>query len=212
MSLMAQLKQDTAEIHQRVESQLRFLRPDFTLSQYREVLLQFLGFYRSCEDRLQAATVGTELESFVCERLKSPSLEQDLALLGCGAEAIDRAPRPLDLPNLPTSVASLGMMYVLEGATLGGAIIERHLRQHFGWGGHVDAHPPTTETDKQPLHFFGLYGAQVGQRWRAFVALTESQASERNSPLILESACHTFTSFERWLHGNSQHAEVRPPG
>jgi heme oxygenase len=200
MSLMAQLKSETAEVHARTESHLRFLAADFTLAEYRETLLRFLGFYRPCEAALTHATAGSSLEHFVRERLKTPAISHDLALLGCTDAEVAATPDTGNLPRLDTPASALGMMYVLEGATLGGAIVARHLRQHFGWSVVEGTNQAGAQVEQtRPLQFFTVYGDQLRDRWRAFAELTEQHASPENSPRICAVACQTFSRFEGWL-------------
>lgn len=199
MSLMAQLKRETAEVHARTESHLRFLAADFTLAEYRETLLRFLGFYRPCEAALTNATSGSTFEHFVRERLKTPAISQDLALLGFTEAEVAATPDSGNLPRLDTPASALGMMYVLEGATLGGAIVARHLRQHFGWSDAEGSNEADSRAERRPLQFFTLYGDQLRDRWRAFAELTEQHASPENSPRICAVAYQTFSRFEGWL-------------
>lgn len=200
MSLMAQLKRETSEVHARTESHLRFLAADFTLAEYRETLLRFLGFYRPCEAALTHATAGSTFEHIVRERLKTPAISQDLALLGCSAAEVAATPDSANLPRLDTPASALGMMYVLEGATLGGAIVARHLRQRFGWSGVEGSDHAGAQVDRaRPIHFFTIYGDELRDRWRAFAELTEQHASTENSPRICAVACQTFSRFEGWL-------------
>ncbi|WP_425618002.1 biliverdin-producing heme oxygenase [Anatilimnocola sp. NA78] len=195
MSLRDQLKRETATVHERVEAELNVLRRDFSEADYRSLLATFLGFYRPCEDRLKAATAGTRYETLIAERLKSPALVADLQAAGYTSGEIRDLPEADELPRIATIADVLGVMYVLEGSTLGGVVIARHLRQHFSW--------PASDS----FRFFNVYGDQVSQRWTAFVQLLAEQASEDVAPRVCQAARYTFECLEGWLqHSNTPKA------
>jgi heme oxygenase len=82
----------------------------------------------------------------------------------------------------------LGTAYVLEGATLGGQIITRHLQQELG------IQPECGGA------FFHSYGASVAPMWREFVeVLNTYPATEDEQVALVASACETFSSLEAWL-------------
>ena len=87
---------------------------------------------------------------------------------------------------------ALGCAYVLEGSTLGGQLILRHLTRHFGPDARVGN-----------FTFFRAYGDQVGPMWRAFgEALTrasERAASGTFDAAVVQGARDTFDSFAAWL-------------
>jgi heme oxygenase (biliverdin-IX-beta and delta-forming) len=97
-----------------------------------------------------------------------------------------------DLPKVETFAQTLGAKYVFEGATLGGRIISRHLRQNL----HI--------MPEKDAAFFNSYGENVGQMWKAFGALTAAHAGLLNSDEeIIASAQETFTKFEKWFSGHN---------
>jgi heme oxygenase len=82
----------------------------------------------------------------------------------------------------------LGVLYVVEGATLDGQVILTSLRRSLG------------ATADQHVRFFTSYGPHVSQMWTAFLRILEAAAyNPLQEQLIMESACRTFTSFEQWL-------------
>jgi heme oxygenase len=92
------------------------------------------------------------------------------------------------IPKLETVSQGIGCMYVLEGSTLGGQIISRHLKQS------LDITPENGGA------FFISYGAELGKRWKEFresVLADERSLSETDE--IIAAARDTFQSFHNWL-------------
>ena len=178
------LKQSTRALHDRVESRIRVLEADFAPRDYGELLARMWGFYRPVEVRLGAVDVWQELDLDPAERWKTRLLEQDLARLGVGRDALAHLPICTDLPALDSVPRALGCGYVLEGATLGGAIIARHLARTWGIRS----------------AFFGSYGSNSGSMWRAFgCALAAYEAKTGSADRIISGAGDTFDKLDAWL-------------
>jgi heme oxygenase len=92
------------------------------------------------------------------------------------------------LPDVPEA---LGAFYVLEGATLGGQILLRHLTRHFE-GAAVGG-----------FAFFRAYGEQVGPMWKAFgevlTGASVRAASGDFDSRAVRGAMDTFDAFQAWL-------------
>jgi heme oxygenase len=123
------------------------------------------------------------------ERRKLAALRADLMALGLTPAAIDALP-VRGFAGPPSTGAGLGWLYVLEGATLGGAVIARHLSRE-------QAVPPAA------LSFHTLYGRQLGVRWRAFhAALARWVGDDRErGDVVVAGALSTFAAFEDWCLG-----------
>ncbi len=176
--LLARLRQETTELHQQLERRLDLLRNDFTLDDYRRVLSRFHGYYEPWETRVRA-TAPEMIEG----RAKAALIERDLAWLGrvCAGESCR------DMPMLDTGARVAGSMYVLEGATLGGRILERRMRARFGFNG-------------QGCEFFTGYGERTAAMWKEFGATLEKRPGEEHAEII-RSAVETFQSIDRWFGG-----------
>ncbi len=183
--ILDRLKQDTRAHHDRVEAQVRVLEPGFTLADYRELLARMWGFYRPVEDQLASFGERWRESDFTPEgRWKASLLERELAEWGIGRDALARLPVCTDLPALDSVAAALGCMYVLEGATLGGAIIARQLQRVWG----------------TRSAFFGSYGSSTGAMWKAFgCALAAYEADTGCGELIIHGACDTFNKLDAWF-------------
>lgn len=182
--ILDKLKRSTRAHHDRVEAHVRVLEPGFTPGDYQKLLARMLGFYRPIEARLRTLATWQELGLTPALRWKVPLLEQDLVQTGIGIDALARLPICTDLPALDTVPSALGCMYVLEGATLGGAVIARYLA---GTMGVCSA-------------FFGSYGSTTGAMWKEFgFALAEYEANTGSADRIVDGVCDTFNKLDEWL-------------
>ena len=91
------------------------------------------------------------------------------------------------LPPAQTRTEILGVAYVLEGATLGGQFISRHLEQTLGFSG------------GQGYRFFRSYGPEVGPRWQAFRAELARASSPETDDIIVAAAQSGFDSLHAWF-------------
>jgi heme oxygenase len=148
----------------------------------------FLGLYEPLERRLlniDWADCGID----VGQRLKSQWLKLDLKRLGRSAEEISCLPNCRSLPPATSIPEGLGILYVLEGATLGGQIIGRRLEKELGIGAENGG------------MFFAAYGDRTGIIWRDFVSVLDRYTDDPAASVIESRAVSTFQSFEFWMSG-----------
>ncbi|CAA9335075.1 MAG: bacteriophytochrome heme oxygenase BphO [uncultured Gemmatimonadetes bacterium] len=158
--------------------------PALGLARYREIVAAFWGFHAALEPRLRAVD-GLDALGLDAGRRKLPLLETDLRALGADPA---RLPVADEVPRVDGLPAALGVMYVLEGATLGGRVISRHLASQ-GIG------PDTGGA------FFAGYGDATGEMWKAFAAAIGgyAEAHPESAGAMVRAADETFTLLERWL-------------
>jgi heme oxygenase len=178
-SLLEQLKSATEQQHREIESLIDPMKNFDSLDAYKVHVLKTWKFYRSLEaalDDLDWSVVGIDFAL----RRKTPLLEQDLRVLSIPYSLAKDGKHSLDRTNLDFA---LGCLYVLEGATLGGQIISRHLAK-LGIG------PATGGL------FFNGYGAKTGEMWKSFqtsataYCVTDDQIDE-----AVNGAQSTFRKF-----------------
>jgi heme oxygenase len=190
ISLSRLLRDGTRAHHERMETLpcvARLSAPDLRLAEYRELLARMYGYYRPLEARLYAAPVPGIARELGLEP-KSTALATDLAALGVAAAALPTA-MPGDLPEAESEAARTGVLYVLEGATLGGTVLARRLRKTLG--------PRVSPA----LRFHGFYGEHTGDHWRRFRAALDraGRFSEAECQAALEAARTTFEGLAGWL-------------
>lgn len=195
-TVMARLKAHTHAAHMQLEQNryaVAIESQTLTRQAYGEFLLKFHRFYTPLEPRLLACGELIPLGLDYAERQKLPALTRDLHALGIDPEAHPVCPATPALPNL---AAVLGVLYVVEGSTLGGQVIHRQLRALFG-----EQAPAVT-------HFFSGYGPLTGPRWKQFGAAVNARVTPALEPITLEAARETFALFADWV--NAPQAELTP--
>ena len=188
--LLERLREGTREEHRAIEHTLNLLDPGLSTSQYRRWLERFRGYYGPIETRLHGVrdlqALGLELEG----RRKLPRLDADLVDLGCRDPAALASCRRL--PALDSPADAFGCLYVLEGASLGGRIISRHLESRLG------------VTPAFGARFFFGYGEHTAAMWRRFGTAAVAYAASRDiEDRMIGSAIETFRTFRRWLEAGS---------
>lgn len=186
--VLQRLKLATQERHKALEKQLPLLHPALSLREYRRFLARFLGYYVPLEARLLPLPWWPHMGFAYSDRRKAPRLEQDLQALGEAEASVQSLPQCHELPVLETLPQLLGCLYVVEGATLGGQIISRHLHATLGLTANTGA------------AFFSGYGTRTGSHWKVFcTALSSLTNQHENDEAVITSANDTFATLDRWL-------------
>lgn len=183
--LHARLREATADAHQTLEQTLGLLDHPPTVTRFVALLMRLHGFHRIWEPAIRRALPADA--GFLAQRRRLPLIEVDLRELD-----ID----DLDIEALPvlhaavglcrTPEAALGSLYVVEGSTLGGRVIERRLRDTAAWypaAGLLSFHP---------------YGDETGLRWQETLDRLE-QVPEAAHAAVVEGALDTFALLMQWL-------------
>lgn len=185
--VMDRLRAHTAEFHARTEAAVDLPSQLISRARYAALLERMLGIYAPAEEIL----LRFEWESFGLDfnrRLKTSLLEQDLAFLQRKRQN-DAAYRYAQF-SLPATIAgAAGCIYVLEGATLGGQIVSRQLKNS------LDISPETGGA------FYASYGEDVGSMWKAFRSWANNFCSdnEERAQQMLCGAVEMFQIFEVWM-------------
>lgn len=186
--VLVRLKAQTRPEHDAIEAALGLMGDGLTTDLYRDTLERFYGFYRPLEDGLwgMGGWLGHGLN--LDERRKTTLLEMDLERLGIDAPR--GLPICVDLPPHKSVAACFGCLYVLEGATLGGQVITRQVRDRLG------------VTPESGGRFFHAYGERVGEMWQTFrTALTAFATTEQRQDEVVAGAVATFRTLHRWCRG-----------
>lgn len=189
-SILAELKEKTAARHQQTEDTVDLMREDFNLDDYKNLLVRFYSFYKPFEEKMRELSAADPIEFDHAERLNTPKLFKDLRELGMSENEIAEIKESDELPRLDSKEKIFGALYVIEGSTLGGQVIARHLKQKFD----IDAATGGA--------FFAGYGKETGTMWRAFgAAITKFAENSANHDEIIAGANETFEFIGKSLRG-----------
>jgi heme oxygenase len=183
--ILARLRAETCTEHEADEQELGLVDETLTLARYRRRLEQFWGFYAPLGARFETGGGSGGGEAMIGRHRKRVWLETDLRALGVPRP--EALPHCRHLPDLPDCAAMLGCSYVLEGATLGGQIISRHLAARLGI------------LAESGGRFFHGYGDRTADMWKTFTAHVRSfDESAGKEDDIVAAAVVTFRSLRSW--------------
>jgi heme oxygenase (biliverdin-IX-beta and delta-forming) len=181
------LREETAESHQKLEENelsKKLLASGVTLADYQAYLIRLYGVNAACEQHI-FPVIG-HLFPDLDKRSKTDLLVNDLRHTGLSDQQIAEIPVP-ELRSDSTGSA-LGTTYVIEGSTLGGRMIFKHIHSKFGFD------------EKAGASYFAGYGQETGPMWKSFMATLSQYAVESGeSADIIQSAKQTFSLIDRWL-------------
>ena len=184
-AILARLRAETRSQHEAIERALMLMADPLPLHTYVHRLEQFYGFYKPVEDRIcdDKGPLGTWLTP--AKRRKAHLLEADLKVLR--PEHATPVALCRHLPRLVSAADYFGCMYVLEGASLGGVLISRHIRTKLG---------VTAATGGR---FFEGYAEHTGTMWQEFrAAITEFSLTTDDHDAVIKTACATFEALQSW--------------
>ena len=161
-----------------------FMRPELDRALYIKLIQAYYGFYEPLE-RLIAAVADVSPTDL--QRQKVPALVRDLTALGLSASDIQALPLCTDLPAINNAHQLLGTRYVIEGATLGGQVLRRVIKDKLA-----------IEADSG-AEFLDVYGRDTGPLWKAFLQQLAEAEDPQYHGQIVDAACATFDCFEGWL-------------
>ena len=161
---------------------------------YRTLLADLWGVYAPLETEL-AAVAWDDVGIAFSRRAKTQWLRADLMTLGLSQSDIAALPRTQKLPAIKSPADGFGVLYVLEGASLGGQLILRQIVPALGL------------TESEGARFFASYGEAVGEYWRDFLAAMAAYGDDEEKVRAMESAAlATFECFLRWMNDRAPHS------
>jgi heme oxygenase (biliverdin-IX-beta and delta-forming) len=189
---LQQLRAKTAGSHQLIEQNIasqQLMNPDVTVLQYGHYLKSLYSFVHGFE-KMVFPLLNHYPALQLDKRKKSHLLQADLVMLN-NREELELLPDELFSTHYRGVPAAFGGMYVLEGSTLGGQIISKHLSSTPG----IAAGGSTA--------YFTAYAGQTGTMWKNFLQLLCEAADTRaNEEEIIESAINTFALMNSCLSAN----------
>lgn len=179
-TLHTRLRVATADAHAALERDLDWQARVATLPGYRALLARLRGFHAAYEP---AIAVGLADAEFLSPRRRLAALDTDLAALGLDEAAREALPVPA-APALDGEGAAFGALYVLEGSTLGGVVIGRHVGGLHG--------------EAAPLAYYAGRGREAGPLWRTFRERLDGLPPAQEAAAFAAGIA-TFEAMRTWL-------------
>jgi heme oxygenase (biliverdin-IX-beta and delta-forming) len=177
-TLRASLKEATASAHSELEAtpiMRAFASGLPSAANYCEYLARQWQLHVPLEDALRA---WLPADWSALRLRKAQWLHDDLRALGTVPED-----RPAKVPHVGSWAQALGVLYVMEGGTLGLQVLGKRLSED---------HPALGAAGR----FMHGYGAETGRHWRAFIGTLDTlPANEWHA--AAQAADATFLSFIR---------------
>lgn len=162
---------------------------DLSLMDYRKLLLAYFHLYSALEGCInQFLKLNPGIFEYA-ERCKLPWLVNDLAFFQEDVPTLGHNMLPAPgFPEIDGVGRLVGVLYVIEGATLGGQKISHSLAEYHGLTGYEGA------------CFFNGYGERTSSMWQDFMRFAENISSDVGEcRAAVESACRTFQFFTQVL-------------
>lgn len=181
------LRTQTAEKHQKLES-LMFVNDSMnntlSIDDYKKLLTINYIIHQKLEHKL-ANMLDNELAEKLGmkSRLKLDSLEKDLTFWEIDSLTLPALNFEFFIPD-NNNAEVLGALYVLEGATLGGNVIKKHILANNNFIGKEDG-----------LNYYGVYGDELSTKWKTFVSILNETVQEVDYEKTVNSANKTFDNL-----------------
>lgn len=186
---LQQLRHSTAASHHALEQNacsIALMSDAVTLDNYVDYLNRLLPFVKGFEEQ-----VFPDLHPYITdldERRKLQLICSDLRLSGVAKQLAPSFNEAFFREHYPDKASRFGGMYVLEGSTLGGKMITKHLQQSLG------------NMVEGKISYLNPYGEQSGSRWKNFLQVLQQASNERNNETaIIAGALSTFSILNNLL-------------
>lgn len=156
------LKANTRTLHDRVEAKFnsnRIFDGTFSLNDYRNLIRYNYLFLQNFENEVFSVfNEQTAEELNLDKRRKLTLIEEDLEVLKIEKSSIEI---PLQIKN---KAEAFGILYVMEGSTLGGNVIAKQLSKN----------PDFLEVS---FRYFRCYGENTGSFWKNFKTVLDREVA-----------------------------------
>ena len=176
------MRNGTQDLHSQIEEfpiYSALMKDQVTLGDYAQALEALSGFYANMELQLIFGLLHHFPKYNYVSRLNL--LNHDLLALGIAKDI-----KPIqNIANLPNKAGILGLLYVVEGSTLGGQIITRHLKERLG------------SQISDALRFYTLDGKMQADHWAKVKQLFRENLKESDE--IVQSVIAARQAFNNLL-------------
>ena len=177
VSFLDKLRLSTSPLHKQLESvplSQIIVSPEITVQKYAEYLLVMEGIVKDVETKVYP--VISNFISDIDQRKKLSSIQDDLKVLGFSVLNENTAfDADFEIPF------ALGIVYVMEGSTLGGRVILKNIEKQLGFN-----------ADNGAKYFSG-YKENTGSLWKSFLFdMVQYEQEHDCGDAIIEGANFAF--------------------
>jgi heme oxygenase len=187
-TFLERLRTTTAPSHKHLEDlpvSVSIMDPQVSAEQYSLYLQLMHDIVKDTEENIfpLLKQVITDID----ERRKAHLIESDLQHLGIKKDHFFQ-PLTHSLQSVTTAFA-LGIMYVVEGSSLGGRVILKNISEALGYDANAGA------------RYFAGYGQTTGSHWKKFLTmLTDFETAEKCEDEIIAGADFAFNAIAAHLN------------
>jgi heme oxygenase len=181
---MVALRTATGQHHRRLETWVDADAAFASIELYRGLLERLYGFHAPLGPLLEAAG-ATAFPELLPVTPRAERLAADVARLGGHPSEL---PCTSSLPDVRSTGAAIGVLYVIEGSSLGGAVLGRRASAELGLGPETGAGFFAAESE-----------AAVSERWQGVIKAIERQADADGISDVIAGAEDTYGQLEAWL-------------
>lgn len=160
--------------------------PEVTASQYLYYLNLMHDVVKQAEEDIFPAL--TPIMPDIANRNKASLIESDFSAMGY---AKMQHQKPFKNIETMSPAFRMGILYVIEGSSLGGRVILKNINSALGL------------TEDNGATYFAGYGNKTGSKWKSFLnALTAYQEEHNNEDEIIAGAEYAFNTISRHFTQN----------
>lgn len=174
------LKQNTRQQHDLLEEKFnskKIFEKSYSLEDYKRLIALNYQFLLNYEERINEA-ISDDFKAKIRQNLRSklPLIKKDAELLGINLQ------QNFDVENINSEAEAIGMLYVIEGASLGGNVIKKNLEKNPNFEG-ID------------FHYFGMYNQAISEFWKEFILALNTYFPEEKFPEVLKGAERAYAEL-----------------
>jgi heme oxygenase len=179
---LQQLRRETLPDHNAVEQSVPLMDEELDVDTYVSYLLRLHGIIAAWEE-WAAANAPAWIQPLLAVRRRGQLLMLDLMWFGVDTSGEARP----TLPEMRDTASLLGAMYVVEGSTLGGQLIARHVELVLGL------------TAGQGNAYFRGHNERTGQLWKEFCDALRTKVPDGETDAVIAAAKAMFGIFGAWM-------------
>jgi heme oxygenase len=192
-SVQARLRIATHHYHVRINHHpllVGLTGQEYPLSSYHTVLVAYFHLYAQLEKRIFEYLEKHPIIFDYSARLKNPWLADDLGFFQLDPQSpANTHLLPINFPEIQSMGELIGVLYPIEGSSLGGQVISQHLLRNHGF------------TPGRGARFFNGYGEKTLANWQEFCLFAETiQPDSQQCEAAELVAIQTFAKFEEVLN------------